>query len=621
MIWKKIGNIKGPQGQSIIGPSGKNGIDGINGRDGVDGIPGKDSNRVLYSILKPKDDFGQDDDWCFCETEEFYRKVNGKWKFYRSINPGLSRGGGGAGTISWSTPVNSSITLDADNTYNFGTDAVRLASFFVHQASFEQTALFEQSWGSAALPALIFDGTSADAVNAFGAGIVFDGDGNEGWLVIGTKDLSSANPSAGIYIASGKNIGAGSTSNVTIQSGNSTNAASGDVILRSGTAGTSRGAVKVENTPLAISAGTVGAPSLYLSTDTTTGLYRSAANELAIAASGVKQFAVTTDTITIGSNTATNPTIIFDCTNDGRIQWQNTQICMNFRTNGATFFDYAGSTSGITLNSNTIQNNDVRNTMGAWITATGTQTSCDLYGFFGGYYDTSTTGVSVNNVTAASGYNFFNATNVRTAATVAAGQFINEMAGSNITVTTLYGVFARAAVGTGYTATNVYGIRVNNPGAGTVTNNYGVYVANITTGTNKWGFYSVGGNNYFGGNLGIGQTAPTARLEIAAGTTAASTAPIKLTSGSLMTTAEVGAIEFLTDKIYHTITTGAARKEITLNDAALTSGKYPKITTNGRLTDGPTPLAGTKVYYVSDSSGGAVTRKLTFTDGILTAET
>jgi len=32
-------------------------------------------------------------------------------------------------------------------------------------------------------------------------------------------------------------------------------------------------------------------------------------------------------------------------------------------------------------------------------------------------------------------------------------------------------------------------------------------------------------------------------------------------------------------------------------------------------------LAGTKVYYVADSSGGAVTRKLTFVDGILTAET
>lgn len=34
-----------------------------------------------------------------------------------------------------------------------------------------------------------------------------------------------------------------------------------------------------------------------------------------------------------------------------------------------------------------------------------------------------------------------------------------------------------------------------------------------------------------------------------------------------------------------------------------------------------TPLSGTKVYYVADSSGGAVTRKLTFIDGVLTSET
>ncbi len=34
-----------------------------------------------------------------------------------------------------------------------------------------------------------------------------------------------------------------------------------------------------------------------------------------------------------------------------------------------------------------------------------------------------------------------------------------------------------------------------------------------------------------------------------------------------------------------------------------------------------TGLAGTKVYYTADSSGGAVTRKLTFTNGILISET
>lgn len=33
-----------------------------------------------------------------------------------------------------------------------------------------------------------------------------------------------------------------------------------------------------------------------------------------------------------------------------------------------------------------------------------------------------------------------------------------------------------------------------------------------------------------------------------------------------------------------------------------------------------TPISGTKQYYVADTSGGAVTRRLTFTDGVLTSE-
>jgi hypothetical protein len=90
-----------------------------------------------------------------------------------------------------------------------------------------------------------------------------------------------------------------------------------------------------------------------------------------------------------------------------------------------------------------------------------------------------------------------------------------------------------------------------------------------------------------------GSTTPTAVLHLAAGTTAASTAPLKFTSGSLLTSAEAGAVEFLTDKAYLTITTGAARKELTLNDAALTSGVTPVATTNGRLTDGLTLAQGT----------------------------
>ena len=62
------------------------------------------------------------------------------------------------------------------------------------------------------------------------------------------------------------------------------------------------------------------------------------------------------------------------------------------------------------------------------------------------------------------------------------------------------------------------------------------------------------------GNLGIGITTPTAVLHFKAGTATANTAPLKLTSGTLNTTAETGAIEFLTDAYYATITTGNARK-------------------------------------------------------------
>ena len=127
-----------------------------------------------------------------------------------------------------------------------------------------------------------------------------------------------------------------------------------------------------------------------------------------------------------------------------------------------------------------------------------------------------------------------------------------------------------------------------------------------------------------GTKVGIGMqydATPSAKLHIAAGAAGAGTAPLKLTSGTVNTTAEAGAIEFTTDDFFATITTAATRKAFVLDDGArLTSGKIPIASTNGRLIDGQTPLAGTKVYYVSDTSGGTVDRKLTFISGILTAE-
>ncbi len=114
-------------------------------------------------------------------------------------------------------------------------------------------------------------------------------------------------------------------------------------------------------------------------------------------------------------------------------------------------------------------------------------------------------------------------------------------------------------------------------------------------------------------------TAPSAYLELGAGTTSASTAPLKFRSGSLLSSPEIGAMEFLTDKWYGTITTGTARKEFTLNDAALTPGTIPVATTNGRLTDStftattlvsgtftPTPTGVTNITAVTANGGNYI---------------
>ncbi len=147
------------------------------------------------------------------------------------------------------------------------------------------------------------------------------------------------------------------------------------------------------------------------------------------------------------------------------------------------------------------------------------------------------------------------------------------------------------------------------------------------------------------GNIGFGVTAPLAVLHLKAGTATASTGQIKLDASTLLTTPEAGTIERTTDDLQFTIGTGAARKKIVLdNGTALTSGRVPFATTNGRLTDdadftfatdtltatkivGTTSVkAGTAAGFISsDGSTGATgtfttadLKTVTVKDGIIT---
>jgi len=64
------------------------------------------------------------------------------------------------------------------------------------------------------------------------------------------------------------------------------------------------------------------------------------------------------------------------------------------------------------------------------------------------------------------------------------------------------------------------------------------------------------------GRLGVNVAAPTALLHVAAGSAAAGTAPLKLTSGTNLTTPEAGAIEWNGTNLFITQTSGPTRKTI-----------------------------------------------------------
>lgn len=129
--------------------------------------------------------------------------------------------------------------------------------------------------------------------------------------------------------------------------------------------------------------------------------------------------------------------------------------------------------------------------------------------------------------------------------------------------------------------------------------------------------------NPSGGNVGIGTTGPTAKLMIAAGSASANTAPLKFTSGTLNTTAEAGAVEFLTDKFYGTVTTSALRKMfVTANSGratAQTAANASVATYTLGATDASFEVSAN--VLVTTSSAEAFTVTVDYTDEGNTART
>lgn len=118
-------------------------------------------------------------------------------------------------------------------------------------------------------------------------------------------------------------------------------------------------------------------------------------------------------------------------------------------------------------------------------------------------------------------------------------------------------------------------------------------IGNLIYGNNLYQSLTPSSTPVTGGRIGIGNSTPTALLHLAAGTATAGTAPIKLNTGTALTTPEDGAIEYHGSHIYFTI--GSTRYQLdqqvnadsvttkwsTLGNTLTGTGKFGSLSNHG----------------------------------------
>jgi hypothetical protein len=115
--------------------------------------------------------------------------------------------------------------------------------------------------------------------------------------------------------------------------------------------------------------------------------------------------------------------------------------------------------------------------------------------------------------------------------------------------TNLYNYWSRIDNSTNATVTNAFHYFISDGGAsGGPVNQYGYYADPLTKGTQNFAFYAAGTTkSYFGGDVGIGTTAPTAKLDVSGGvrisgvtTVTNTTTATSTTTGALQVSGGVG---------------------------------------------------------------------------------
>jgi hypothetical protein len=297
-------------------------------------------------------------------------------------------------------------------------------------------------------------------------------------------------------------------------------------------------------------------------------------------------FTVANDQISgdaINGGTATPTTLTSTTVNATTVDTTNIEVTNLKAKDGTAAGSIADATGVVTLSSSVLTTTDINGGTIDGVTIGGSSAGAGSFTTLSASGNTtlgnaSTDTVTVNGYMAVGGSPYSGiAAYIRTSGLQQTSQVaIQSSITANSTATSLYGLLvANSTEAASFNVGSVYGIRSNNVtlGAGSsATNQYGLYIPDLTSatnnygitslvssGTNKWNIYASGtAANYFAGSVGIGTNSPDGSFEISSSSfdmlyltrnTAASASVIlrdSNDSGALIQNAAGGGLNVLT---------------------------------------------------------------------------
>jgi hypothetical protein len=140
-------------------------------------------------------------------------------------------------------------------------------------------------------------------------------------------------------------------------------------------------------------------------------------------------------------------------------------------------------------------------------------------------------------------------------------------------VTTSRGISTQLALTSSGSVATHYSLYIANPtksSTGNLVTNYALYLESQSTGnTANWGIYSAGGSNYFGGNILVGTTSPTANFTVNGTSSLGPIGNVTITGGSngqVLTTNGSGTLSWSTPVVGVTSVTNGTSNLVVANN-------------------------------------------------------